>query len=213
MAWCQGGRKMKAVRGRAPVSRRELNKQLTQEAIFDAAMALFKTQGYEATTIEEIALASGVSKGTVFNYFPSKDAILGYISARHLTSLLKEAEKLLGGCRSTREKLKRLFGSLVEGLVSDTRDIKVSIGLAYLRYGRPVEPLPAEVAFSQLLVRFMHEGIASGELRDDLDPREAFRLLMALYSGTMVVWGQDDQAELKQVVLTNLDRLFEGLEQ
>jgi AcrR family transcriptional regulator len=42
----------------------------------DAALLLFATRGYEATTTEEIADAAGVSPRTVFRYFPTKDSIL-----------------------------------------------------------------------------------------------------------------------------------------
>ncbi|MNX87557.1 HTH-type transcriptional repressor KstR2 [compost metagenome] len=197
---------------RAPVSRRTLNKQLTREAIFEAAMVLFGAQGYEATTVEEIAQAAGVSKGTFFNYFPTKDAILAHISVRHLERLLDEQEAVLAGCQTARERLKRLFGTLVSRFVADTRDIKVSIALTHQRYGREIAPHPAEVAFSKLVVRLLHEGLAAEELRADLDPVEVFRLVMALYSGTMVVWGQVPEAELPRIVQENLDRLFEGLE-
>lgn len=202
----------KKIPEKAPISRRELNKRLTQEAIFEAAMALFKAQGYEATTIEEIAAASGVSKGTFFNYFPSKDAILAYLSVRHLSVLLEEADALLAGVRSTREAVKLLFGTLVERFTAESRDIQASIALTQQRYGKPLEPHASEVELARLLMTWLGKGIATGELRADLDPVDGFRLVLALYYGTMVVWGQDEGADLKRAVVANLDRLFEGLE-
>lgn len=55
---------------------RERKRRETQQRISDAGMALFINQGYEATTIEDIAAAAGISRRTFFAYFASKDDIL-----------------------------------------------------------------------------------------------------------------------------------------
>ena len=55
---------------------RERKKQKTREAIQREAMRLFQEQGYEATTIEQIAEAVEISPSTFFNYFPSKEDVV-----------------------------------------------------------------------------------------------------------------------------------------
>ncbi len=50
-------------------------------------MRLFEERGFQATTFSDIALAAGVSRGTVFNYFPYKEAILIEYFGRHLEAL------------------------------------------------------------------------------------------------------------------------------
>jgi AcrR family transcriptional regulator len=57
-------------------SLRERNRQRTRGDITEAALALFERHGYEATTVEQIARAAGVSSATLFRYFPSKEDIL-----------------------------------------------------------------------------------------------------------------------------------------
>ncbi len=55
---------------------RQRQKEQRREAIVAAALALFETQGFAATTVEQIAVQAGVSTPTVFNYFGSKQEIL-----------------------------------------------------------------------------------------------------------------------------------------
>ncbi|MFS4579984.1 TetR/AcrR family transcriptional regulator [Phaeobacter sp. C3_T13_0] len=50
--------------------------QTGKKKIFNAAMELFETQGYFATTVEQITVKAGVSKGLVYNYFSSKEDLL-----------------------------------------------------------------------------------------------------------------------------------------
>lgn len=50
-----------------------------RQAIVDAAVAAFRTAGFEATSMDKIAAEAGVSKRTVYNHFPSKDALFNHI--------------------------------------------------------------------------------------------------------------------------------------
>ena len=57
-------------------SLRDKHKNQTRSALRDAALRLFAKQGYDATTIEEIAERAGVSTRTFFRYFPNKEDVL-----------------------------------------------------------------------------------------------------------------------------------------
>ena len=71
--------------------RREMKKQQTFDALVSAAARSFQALGYHATTIEAIALDAGVSAGTVYNYFGTKNAILMAVITRDTEQALMDA--------------------------------------------------------------------------------------------------------------------------
>ncbi|GBQ70424.1 transcriptional regulator [Ameyamaea chiangmaiensis NBRC 103196] len=59
-----------------PLSRREQKRVDTHEALINAAMSLLSTRGFDATTVDDIAAAAGISRRTLFRYFPTKADIV-----------------------------------------------------------------------------------------------------------------------------------------
>ena len=57
-------------------SRRAENAERTRQSLVDAALRLFASNGYDATSTDEIARTAGVSPRTFFRYFPTKESIL-----------------------------------------------------------------------------------------------------------------------------------------
>jgi AcrR family transcriptional regulator len=69
------------------LSRRERKKREIRGRLMDAAMRLFREQGYDAATVEKIATAADVAKGTFFNYFQTKEAILPALAERRMQQI------------------------------------------------------------------------------------------------------------------------------
>jgi AcrR family transcriptional regulator len=72
-------------------------KTATRERILDAAIQSFRTRGFEATTTRDIATAAGIATGTLFNYFPTKEAIVEFLAEQALakarTGFAREASE------------------------------------------------------------------------------------------------------------------------
>ena len=58
-----------------PAGRRAQNKEAIRKRIVTAALSLFQTRGFDATTTKAIARKAGIAEGTVFNYFRTKEDI------------------------------------------------------------------------------------------------------------------------------------------
>ena len=74
--------------------------------IVRAATLLFVRHGYRRTSVDEIARAAGVAKGTVYLYFPNKAHILLHAVAEEKRRYLGRIEQMLGGDKSPRERLR-----------------------------------------------------------------------------------------------------------
>ena len=72
------------------VSRRELNRERTRDALYAAVLTLVETRGLDALTADAVADAAGVSRRTFFNYYPSVDALVT-AGVEELLSLLTTA--------------------------------------------------------------------------------------------------------------------------
>lgn len=106
---------------RARLAPRKLPQQArseaTVEAILQAAAQVFERHGYATGTTNRIAARAGVSIGSLYQYFPSKDAILLALARRHLaegTALLRpHLERLRAGC-----PLDEVLGDVVEAMIA-----------------------------------------------------------------------------------------------
>src|SRR5712692_11692855 len=104
------------------LSRRERKKEETRERIFKAACKLFRDKGFEDTTIDDITERADVAKGTFFNYFPRKEAVLGYLSEVWIAEAEAGAEAILSGRKPVREQLLELWCGLAADYEED-RDL------------------------------------------------------------------------------------------
>jgi AcrR family transcriptional regulator len=170
---------------REPIGKRESAKLERRKRLYVAALELFRTQGYDATTVDQITRRAGLAKGTFFNYFPTKDAVLRYLGTREIGRL--GTATLSGTNGSPLGKLKRLLVALANSLEKD-RDL---IALIF-RSGVSVSELLAGDAggfslqpMASLLIR---QSQRAGEINPELSPDMLAAALDALYLQQLVRW-------------------------
>jgi AcrR family transcriptional regulator len=74
---------------------RQRRKETRPQELLDAALALFVEKGFAATRSDEVARAAGVSKGTLYLYYPSKEELFKAVVRQNLSSLIAEGEGLV----------------------------------------------------------------------------------------------------------------------
>lgn len=77
------------------MARKSKSPESRRQDLIEAASALFKKQGFDATSVEEIATSAGVAKGTFYLYFTSKDDMLNGIVSHMLHHVFEYIDKLI----------------------------------------------------------------------------------------------------------------------
>ena len=78
-----------------PQTKRQRRPEDRPEEILDAALAVFNEQGFSAARVEDIARRAGLSKGTLYLYFASKEAMLNALVERSAGLVAQSAERLI----------------------------------------------------------------------------------------------------------------------
>jgi AcrR family transcriptional regulator len=101
---------------------RQERSRLTVEALLDAAAQVFERHGYAAGTTNRIAERAGVSIGSLYQYFPNKDAILVALVERHLEEGAAALGPVLAGLAADAPPVEDGMRRLVEAMVALHRD-------------------------------------------------------------------------------------------
>ncbi|MFK2904938.1 TetR/AcrR family transcriptional regulator [Dyella ginsengisoli] len=83
--------------------------------IVEAATEHFGHYGYEKTTVSDLAKTIGFSKAYIYKFFDSKQAIGEVICANRLSMIMQGVDEALSEAPTASERLRRMFGALVEG--------------------------------------------------------------------------------------------------
>jgi AcrR family transcriptional regulator len=171
-----------------PPSLRERKKTATRERIYIEALELFRQKGFAATTIEEIAEAAEISRGTFFNYFVSKEGLLHYLGERQSVAIAEEVRRALLDPRLTaRDRLARLLRRLAVNLESDRELTRLAVFEA-VKVPEALVADPYRRLFRQAIVGLLAEGQRQGEVHAGLDPELAGSAVMGVYLQQVFEW-------------------------
>ena len=192
---------------------RERKKQQTEERIYRTALRLFQQRGYATTTVEEIAQAAEVAKGTFFNYFPTKDAVLGYLGQRQMRLVQQalahtpEFEE-----QSTYEQLMFVLNTLAAG-VQDDWEVMRAVSLETFRSASAFsDTTSAARQLYDLFLRIIRRGQERGELRTTAPAESLTLIVLSTYLYTFLAWLElDPPPPLTLLLQTHLNVLLEGM--
>jgi len=179
------------------MGRRQRRAAETRVRLFRCALQLFAERGFPNVTVEDITEAADVGKGTFFNYFESKDHVLGVMAEIQLGKVREAVTLAESGKQTIQSVLHRLFLRVAEepGRSPDLARALISSFLA-------------SKAVRGLIDRNFSEGrkmiarvVAAGQKRGEIDPRlknkKVALHLQQAFMGTLLLWSLQGRPALE----------------
>jgi AcrR family transcriptional regulator len=195
----------------AAPGRRERKAAETRERIFVAAISLFAERGVENVTVEQITEKADVGKGTFFNYFPNKEAVLTYFGGIQVERLQEAMERgEIGG--SPREQVRQVM-EILASYPHMTPDLARGMFVSALNFNRFHEVSGPNIwHLERTLAGIIAEGQQSGEFRATSGTDEAALFTLGLYFLALLTWCTGfTEKPLMQVVRCYADLALDGL--
>lgn len=185
-----------------------------RQRLLDAALQLFSSKGYAATSVRELVEAAGVTKPVLYYYFKNKEGLYLALMGDGLAEFHQVAEQARLAPGSVRERICGYCTALLDIFVGR---LPVARLIYAIYYGPPqgAPHIDFEASFSTMLThmeQLVGEGISTGEFRE-VDPVDTAWAIVALLNTAMEE--QFNQTKPVRVdragLLRLLSLLFEGI--
>lgn len=195
----------------ASKGRRQRRAAETRLRLFRCALQLFAERGYPNVTVEDITEAADVGKGTFFNYFESKEHVLG-VMAEIQHGKLKEAIADAGqGQQPIQSVLHRMMARLVE-----EPGRSPSLARSFISSFLANEGVRAILEYNiQAGLRMIAEVVAAGQQRGEIDPHLKKELVARQFlqtgMGTVLFWSLTGEPALKSRIEDSFQHFWRAI--
>lgn len=183
-------------------------KEFDVDAALDSAVELFWSQGFEATSIQDLVDSLGINRGSLYDTFGSKEDLYERALDKYISSNRQRLSEILASGLPLRDKLQTLLLSMVEN--PDGRGCFVVNTASERNFGHAPSQRATAQALSgnrKLFTDFFES--VRDELAPGLAPAVASEMILVLIQGLQVMTtvGNDSQT-LTPVVEATLDRVL-----
>jgi len=197
-----------------------VDKKEKKDQIILAAIREFSKKGFARTTINDIAGAAGIGKGTVYEYFANKEEIINHSFQFFVRALELDFEEVLISDFPAVEKLKHILNSFAGVINSDSQEY---IELMFDFWSEGIKDKDSRGMLSQEMNKFYQayreifadiivEGMGDGSIRKNINPRSAASMIVGALDGLMVQWILDkENFDFPDVVKTISDTMLNGI--
>ena len=196
----------------AAEGRMERKKRELRQKIITAAVALFKQQGFDNTTMEQIAEAADVARKTLYNYFPVKEAIADAYLRDISMGLAQESFESLQRLPDTRSRLLAALNNTY-GWAEKNPELT---GIAFGYRMKVTYILPRseqeETGTQSVIAAIIRQGQETGEIRADLSIQQMLMFIDLLRGAMTMDWLNDtSKYELHEEIEKLVDLILYGV--
>jgi AcrR family transcriptional regulator len=183
--------------------------------ILDAAEHVFTKKGFDLARMDDIAGQTGLSKGTLYLYFKSKDDLIIAILDRIFAGIFKQLEARKDNQLSAAQAVLQFTEEAIRDYKKMLRLMPVAYEILALAFRNKTVQTALNQYFRrymQVLVPIIQRGIDSGEFRR-VDPNEVAIAAATIYEGTVLLWVYDSTlVDLERHMRSSIKLLLEGIQ-
>lgn len=190
-------------------ARRQREQQLRRETIIEAAQKLFEQNGFEQTTVDQIAALAELGKGTIYSYFKSKEEIYIAILEKKLDLLEEKMRAAVANPASAVDALYSLYEAFIEyhrdrkGFI-DTLFVQIDDQILY-RLGGVVGGLKSKASvWMEIVGNMIRWGIERGEF-EPVDVERISKTIVGMILGLII---QFEMGQIKEDLINFRDAVF-----
>jgi AcrR family transcriptional regulator len=185
----------------------------TRARILDAAEESFSRSGYDPTSVDDICIRAGVTKGAFYHHFPSKQAVFIELLNRWLAGLDAELSRVRAGASSVPEALMQMAATAQTAIQAQRERLPMFLEF-WTKAAHDPAIWEATIApyrrYQDFFAEMIEAGIAEGTLRP-IDPHAAAQALLSLAVGLVVQGMLDSQGDWGQVMQESIEIFLKGL--
>ncbi|MCL7713407.1 TetR/AcrR family transcriptional regulator [Stenotrophomonas mori] len=191
-----------------PPGRRARKRQQTRDTLIATAAALFDLHGYDAVTMEQIAAHADVAKRTLYNHFPTKDAVLADWLEAQLARDLADLQPRIAARRGFRARIDTLLDASAAWCERHPARLRAYLQHRMMNAGAAAGPGSGGPMDAWRLL------IARGQDTGELDPALCVERLATafhhLYFGAMLRWLDGPEPSLRDEFRAITDLFLDG---
>ncbi len=190
-------------------NRRERKKFETRQKITKIAMYLFGKQGFNATTMEQIADEVDISKATLYNYFPVKESIISDYWQKNVKDLKLQILELIQLLPDTKSRIQKTFTKAANELFRSKQDIyKIYLSYWLRNLNNPSLSEKLQSGFEDVFTMIIKLGHQSGDIRKDIPVELLVKYLEVEFLTACISWLSDPKLFPLEKTLTHTVSLF-----
>lgn len=208
---------------------RERNFAQVRLGVLEASLALTAEHPFAELSVRQISERAGISQGTFFNHFPTKDDVLFLFMSMWTLRASMRAEEIVRKDGSARAAIVSVFDFVVQEMNRYPQLMLDIISVIALAKAQPQvtltpaeralafpgvdEGLPADApTLDRLFTSHLERAMAEGELPRSLSPRAAARILRTIFYGVPIATRGAPASEVQRAYRQAIDALWSGLD-
>ena len=196
-----------------PMSPLVIDKNAKKQEILNAALSAFAQNGVKNTKMADIAACAGIGKGTIYEYFRSKDAVLAGAFELFLEKIGGESEARVENLHDPEAQLRAFIQGAFTAASQNAELTKLmfDIWAESLREGTELDIKGVYERYRSFLMDILKVGIDRKQFRP-IDPQLTAATLIAAMDGLMLQWVMDEAAfDLQGMSLNLTDTFLHGI--